>query len=448
MFVFDAGGALAAEYSTQVETANPQESYLTADHLGSPRVITDKTGNVISRRDFMPFGEELGAGVGTRSTTLKYAASGVDSVRKRYTGYEKDTETDLDFAEARMYQNKHGRFTAVDPLMASASPSDPQTFNRYSHTGNNPINRTDPMGLDWCKVGKDIFNRSQCKSGEENITGSTSEIAQCSSACADNGVQVGDTVKWLANGVLELVPPKNAAQVARDTGTEVQATQDVIITSGSADIATTTITQRQVEPLPDCVPAYVCTGIRDPDKDAANAQAFADFSGEVPGGMVDGAKSLIDIPNMPIYIFMPGTSLNDLGIANSWFNYNSDQPMNGLQGIGNTFGRGVTYVAVGWLTGRIGGATVRLAPVIPEEVVLHGNDLNSLRATWGYRLFLNDGTFLKNGITSQPIAEARYSKTFMNDKFMEKVLFPNRRAARMWEIEKNTTSPGPLNINR
>ena len=37
VFVYDAGGALAAEYSTQVETADPQTSYLTTDNLGSPR---------------------------------------------------------------------------------------------------------------------------------------------------------------------------------------------------------------------------------------------------------------------------------------------------------------------------------------------------------------------------------------------------------------------------
>jgi len=57
------------------------------------------------------------------------------------------------FAEARMYQNKHGRFTAPDPLLASASAANPQTFNRYIYTGNNPVNITDPSGLKWCRAG-------------------------------------------------------------------------------------------------------------------------------------------------------------------------------------------------------------------------------------------------------------------------------------------------------
>ncbi len=119
IFVYDAGGALAAEYSTVAPQANPTTSYLTTDHLGSPRVITDKTGNVIARRDHMPFGEEIGVGVGGRTESQKYSVTGSDNIRKRFTGYEKDDETGLDFAEARMYQNKHGRFTAPDPLMSS-----------------------------------------------------------------------------------------------------------------------------------------------------------------------------------------------------------------------------------------------------------------------------------------------------------------------------------------
>ncbi|QYO68001.1 hypothetical protein [Leptolyngbya sp. 7M] len=46
-----------AEYSTQVEPqTTAKTSYLTNDHLGSPRITTDQFGQTISRRDFMPFG--------------------------------------------------------------------------------------------------------------------------------------------------------------------------------------------------------------------------------------------------------------------------------------------------------------------------------------------------------------------------------------------------------
>lgn len=78
VFVYDAGGALAAEYSTQAPPSDPKTAYLTTDHLGSPRVITDQTGQVTARRDFMPFGEELGVGVSGRTESLKYSNTGTD----------------------------------------------------------------------------------------------------------------------------------------------------------------------------------------------------------------------------------------------------------------------------------------------------------------------------------------------------------------------------------
>ena len=113
--------------------------------LGSPRVITDANGQVVSRRDFMAFGEEIANNVGGRTTANKYGQS--DSVRQRFTGYQKDDETGLDFAEARYYNDAHGRFTAVDPLLASGQSANPQTFNRYVYSMNRPLLLTDPTGM-------------------------------------------------------------------------------------------------------------------------------------------------------------------------------------------------------------------------------------------------------------------------------------------------------------
>lgn len=147
IFVYSAG-KLAAEYSTGTPPQNPTISYTTTDHLGSPRVITDTVGQVKSRRDFLPFGEELTINVGGRTSALEYGSAD-DNVRQKFTGYQKDDETSLDFAEARMYENRFGRFTAVDPLLASGKSANPQTFNRYIYAGNRPVTLTDPKGLDW-----------------------------------------------------------------------------------------------------------------------------------------------------------------------------------------------------------------------------------------------------------------------------------------------------------
>jgi RHS repeat-associated protein len=93
----------------------------------------------------MPFGEELVPDGANRTTNQKYNTG--DNIRQKFTGYQKDTETQLDFAEARMYENRHGRFTAVDPLLASGKSANPQTFNRYVYVMNNPLIFTDPSGL-------------------------------------------------------------------------------------------------------------------------------------------------------------------------------------------------------------------------------------------------------------------------------------------------------------
>lgn len=127
-------------------------NYTATDQLGSPRIITDQNGAVVSRRDFMPFGEELFPDGTYRKTADKYSSSGQDVVRQRFTGYQKDIETGLDFAEARMYQNQHGRFTAIDPLLASGKSANPQTFNRYVYTMNRPLILTDSTGMQSGKV--------------------------------------------------------------------------------------------------------------------------------------------------------------------------------------------------------------------------------------------------------------------------------------------------------
>ncbi len=113
--------------------------------LESPRVITDASEQVISRRDFMPFGEQLAPDATYRTASLKYDNG--DNIRQKFTGYERDEETGLDFAEARYYNNKHGRFTAIDPLLASGKSANPQTFNRYVYTMNRPLILTDSTGM-------------------------------------------------------------------------------------------------------------------------------------------------------------------------------------------------------------------------------------------------------------------------------------------------------------
>jgi uncharacterized protein RhaS with RHS repeats len=73
--VYNAGGQMLAEYSDS-PGAGPGggaggTSYVTSDTLGTPRVIIDSNGNVKSRHDYQPFGEEIGW-TGGRSSNQGY----------------------------------------------------------------------------------------------------------------------------------------------------------------------------------------------------------------------------------------------------------------------------------------------------------------------------------------------------------------------------------------
>jgi RHS repeat-associated protein len=104
--------------------------------------LTDANGNVISRRDFHPFGVEIITALRTQG--LGYTA---DAVRQKFTSYERDIESGLDYAKARMFGSSYGRFTSPDPLLGSARIENPQTLNRYVYVLNNPLVLTDPTGL-------------------------------------------------------------------------------------------------------------------------------------------------------------------------------------------------------------------------------------------------------------------------------------------------------------
>ncbi|MBK8150120.1 MAG: hypothetical protein IPK58_18455 [Acidobacteria bacterium] len=126
-----------AEYSTNLNPT-PQVAYLTNDHLGSPRINTDENGAVISRHDYRPYGEEI-----IERTHAQYVC---DTIRKQFTGYERDNETDLDFAQARYYSNVSGRFSSPDESFNDSKLEVAQSWNLYTYTRNNPINLNDPSG--------------------------------------------------------------------------------------------------------------------------------------------------------------------------------------------------------------------------------------------------------------------------------------------------------------
>jgi RHS repeat-associated protein len=145
IYVYDLSGRLIAEYgATSVSSSGV--TYVTSDMLGSTRLSTGSTLQAKERHDYLPFGEEIPAAYSNRDRVSGY---GIDTIRQKFTAYERDVETGLGYAINRYYGSVQGRFTSVDSLMASATTTHPQTWNRYAYCGNSPLIHRDTNGLDW-----------------------------------------------------------------------------------------------------------------------------------------------------------------------------------------------------------------------------------------------------------------------------------------------------------
>ncbi len=165
VYVYDASGAVVAEYSNRAGGGGTD--YLTVD-TSDTRVVTSQSGGVISRHDYLPFGEEISGPNGMSTGRDSIATYNLGSERMKFASYERDEETKLDFAQARYFSSIQGRFTSPDPLLASGKSVNPQTWNRYAYAGNNPLAYADPVGLDWWykmgqRRGKALFYKAEWK---------------------------------------------------------------------------------------------------------------------------------------------------------------------------------------------------------------------------------------------------------------------------------------------
>jgi RHS repeat-associated protein len=103
-------------------------TYLHHDQLGSTRLLTSTTGSVLATFSYDAYGNRTGA-TGTATTPLGYA------------GEYRDDNTGLVYLRARWYDPATAQFLTVDPLAAI-------TGEPYNYANNNPLNQTDPTGLD------------------------------------------------------------------------------------------------------------------------------------------------------------------------------------------------------------------------------------------------------------------------------------------------------------
>ena len=141
----DLSGTLKAEYVffdgervARKDFPGNAVSYYFSDHLKTASVITDSAGNIKSESDFYPWGGEI-----------QFVNN--DSNHYKFTGKERDAETQLDYFGARHYSNGLGRWVSADwsptPIpVPYADFHDPQSLNLYGYVRNIPTTGMDADG--------------------------------------------------------------------------------------------------------------------------------------------------------------------------------------------------------------------------------------------------------------------------------------------------------------
>ena len=172
------------------------------DHLGSTRLITDTLGNVLSSHDYYPFGaERLTAGPQDETNSFLFAYA------------ERDRETALDYLQERYSSPAMGRFMSPDPL--AGSMADPQSWNRYAYVRNNPLNWTDPTGMQGVLIS---HHGSSSSSGAISMT--AEELTLWMSDTPNKDAMFTVEGDWAAQRAAELRGGSGGSSSTGSTGTD------------------------------------------------------------------------------------------------------------------------------------------------------------------------------------------------------------------------------------
>jgi RHS repeat-associated protein len=153
----DNTGNLAARYVFGFGADEPLATYLSgtwefyqADGLGSITSLSTLTGTISDNFVYDSLGNVI-------------SSAGTFTQPFRYTGREWDTETGLYYYRARYYDATTGRFLSEDPTDFDGG------VDFYTYVGNDPVNWTDPLGLERMGYG-DIANlvATHNRSGQSN----------------------------------------------------------------------------------------------------------------------------------------------------------------------------------------------------------------------------------------------------------------------------------------
>jgi RHS repeat-associated protein len=137
-----AGDRLVATFD---KTKTNLFQYYHPDDLTSTSIQTDTNGAVIQHYEYSAFGQSRY----TQNTNTT-------KVSRRFTSQILDDGTGLYFFNSRYYDPILIRWIQGDTIIPDLS--NPQSYNRYSYCGNNPLRYTDPSGHTWVLFDKQAWS--------------------------------------------------------------------------------------------------------------------------------------------------------------------------------------------------------------------------------------------------------------------------------------------------
>jgi RHS repeat-associated protein len=127
-------GLIRGQVASRVDLPANVVHYYYHDNLGTSNIVTDAVGNILKESDYYPYGGEI-------------SIINNDSNRYKFTGKERDSESSLDYFGARFDASSVGRFMSPDPGNINIKHLlNPQKWNKYAYTLNNPLRFFDPDG--------------------------------------------------------------------------------------------------------------------------------------------------------------------------------------------------------------------------------------------------------------------------------------------------------------